>query len=71
MECFEFRFAGGGARSHAKVMHPCAAVLRPVKGTNLETRDGDFMVFVGPSGCGKSTSSIPAPSSVALEPCTL
>ena len=26
-----------------------------VKDFNLETEDGEFVVFVGPSGCGKST----------------
>jgi multiple sugar transport system ATP-binding protein len=29
---------------------------RAVSGLNLETRDGEFMVFVGPSGCGKTTA---------------
>lgn len=27
-----------------------------VKGSNMDIRDGEFMVFVGPSGCGKSTT---------------
>ena len=27
-----------------------------VRGFNLETADGEFVVFVGPSGCGKSTT---------------
>jgi multiple sugar transport system ATP-binding protein len=29
---------------------------RAVSDLNLETRDGEFMVFVGPSGCGKTTA---------------
>lgn len=38
---------------HVYKKYPKATV---VKDFNLETEDGEFVVFVGPSGCGKSTT---------------
>ncbi len=30
--------------------------FKAVHGTDLDIKDGEFMVFVGPSGCAKSTT---------------